>query len=50
MWVTEMTEALQIARLHSSLEGIEPTIWQQAKVPLTATLKALHDVIQVVLG
>lgn len=36
----------RIARLRVSLKGIEPAIWRRVEVPLTATLKALHDVIQ----
>ena len=36
----------RIARLRVSLEGIQPAIWRRIEVPLTATLKALHDVIQ----
>lgn len=28
------------------LDDWQPTIWRRAEVPLTATLKALHDVIQ----
>lgn len=45
-----MTNPDQIARLRITLEGIEPAIWRQVEVPLTATLKALHDVIQAAFG
>ncbi|WP_458437717.1 plasmid pRiA4b ORF-3 family protein [Methylorubrum extorquens] len=41
-----MSTPEQIARLRISLERIEPAIWRRVEVPLTATLKALHDVIQ----
>ncbi|NEU14598.1 plasmid pRiA4b ORF-3 family protein [Methylobacterium sp. BTF04] len=44
--MAELPEIAQIARLHISLEDIEPAIWRQVEVPLTSTLKALHDVIQ----
>ncbi|CAO4194114.1 plasmid pRiA4b ORF-3 family protein [Methylorubrum extorquens] len=44
--MAELVPTDQIARLHLSMEGIVPTIWRQVEVPLTATLKALHDVIQ----
>lgn len=40
----------QIARLRISLEDIVPAIFRQVEVPLTATLKALHDVIQAAFG
>ncbi len=39
-----------IARLRITLEGFEPAVWRQVRVPLTATLKALHDVIQAQFG
>ena len=45
-----MSQTEQIARLRISLEGIEPAIWRQVEVSLTATLKALHDVIQAAFG
>lgn len=45
-----MSKPEQIARLRISLEGIEPVIWRQVEVPLTATLKALHDLIQAAFG
>lgn len=48
--MTELVRTEQIARLRISLEGIEPAIWRQVEVPLTATLKALHDVIQAAFG
>lgn len=53
LWASNITELVtteQIARLRISLEGIEPAIWRQIEVPLTATLKALHDVTQAAFG
>jgi hypothetical protein len=44
--ITEVPQNEQIARLRISLENIEPAIWRRVEVPLTATLKALHDLIQ----
>ncbi|WP_245517709.1 plasmid pRiA4b ORF-3 family protein [Methylorubrum sp. Q1] len=48
--MTELVRTEQIARLRITLEGIEPAIWRQVEVPLNATLKALHDVIQAAFG
>ena len=48
--MTESVTTEQIARLRITLEGIEPVIWRQVEVSLTATLKALHDVIQAAFG
>jgi len=39
-----------IACIRIELQGIEPTIWRQVDVPLSSTLMALHDIIQVVMG
>jgi hypothetical protein len=39
----------RIARLHIQVDDIEPTIWRRVEVPLNATLKALHEVIQAVM-
>ena len=36
----------RIARLHIQLDDVEPAIWRRVEVPLTSTLKAVHDVIQ----
>ncbi|WP_246765093.1 plasmid pRiA4b ORF-3 family protein [Ensifer sp. PDNC004] len=38
----------RIARLHIQLDDIEPLIWRRVEVPLTMSLKGLHDVIQAV--
>ncbi|HEV7252023.1 MAG TPA: plasmid pRiA4b ORF-3 family protein [Mesorhizobium sp.] len=38
-----------IARLHIQLDDWQPIIWRRVEVPATATLKALHDVIQAVM-
>ncbi|MFS8045070.1 plasmid pRiA4b ORF-3 family protein [Rhizobium sp. BR 314] len=39
----------RIARLHIQLDDIEPSIWRRVDVPLTMSLKGLHDVIQAVM-
>lgn len=36
----------RIARLHVQLDDIKPAIWRRVEVPLTSSLKAVHDVIQ----
>jgi hypothetical protein len=36
----------RIARLHIQFDDVQPTIWRRVEVPLTSTLKAVHDVIQ----
>jgi hypothetical protein len=44
-----MTRTDSIARIHIELNGIDPTIWRRVEVPLTTSLKGLHDVIQAVM-
>ena len=44
-----MTSSERIARLHIRLDHIEPTIWRRVEVPITTSLKGLHDVIQAVM-
>lgn len=44
-----MTSSERIARLHIKLDHIEPTIWRRVEVPITTSLKGLHDVIQAVM-
>jgi hypothetical protein len=39
-----------IARLRISLLGTSPEIWRLVDVPLGASLKMLHDVIQAAMG
>ena len=39
-----------VARLGITLQDIEPTIWRRVDVPTSATLLALHDVIQAAFG
>ncbi|BCA63473.1 hypothetical protein HMP09_2707 [Sphingomonas sp. HMP9] len=39
-----------IARVHIVLNDIEPTIWRRVDVPVTASLKMLHDIIQAAMG
>ena len=36
----------RIARRHIQLDDVQPAIWRRVEVPLTSTLKAVHDVIQ----
>ena len=40
----------QIARIRVSLIDTEPEIWRRVDVPLEASLKMLHDVIQGAMG
>jgi hypothetical protein len=44
-----MNHADRIARIRIQLDDIEPAIWRRAEVPLTASLKGLHEVIQAVM-
>ena len=44
-----MTSNERIARLHIKLDHIEPVIWRRVEVPITTSLKGLHDVIQAVM-
>src|ERR1700757_2457433 len=39
----------RIARIRIELNGINPTTWRRVDVPLTTSLKGLHDVIQAVM-
>ena len=39
-----------VARLRIELQEIEPKVWRRVDVPLSSTLLALHDVIQVTFG
>lgn len=39
-----------VARLHIVLDDIEPVIWRRVDVPVTASLKMLHDVVQAAMG
>ena len=41
-----MTEPSRIARLRITLDDTEPTVWRTVEVPLSASLKLLHEVIQ----
>ena len=41
-----MTFADRIARVRIELEGTVPTVWRRVEVPLTTSLRGLHDVIQ----
>ena len=45
-----MTSQDQIARLRISLDESEPEIWRRVEVPLGASLKDLHDIIQAAMG
>ncbi|WP_174280089.1 plasmid pRiA4b ORF-3 family protein [Sphingomonas bacterium] len=44
------TAPIAIARLRISLDGIEPEIWRTVEIPVTSSLKLLHDVIQAAMG
>ena len=44
-----MSHVDRIARLRIALDNWQPAIWRRVEVPLTASLKALHDVIQAVM-
>ena len=39
-----------VARVRITLQDIEPKIWRRVDVPLSTTLMALHDIIQVAMG
>ena len=39
-----------VVRLRVELQNIEPKIWRRVDVPLSSTLAALHDIIQVAFG
>jgi hypothetical protein len=40
----------QVAQLKVSLAGFRPPIWRRVRLPVTATLADLHEVIQVLFG
>ena len=40
----------RIARVRIELQEVEPTIWRQIDMPLSATLEALHEAIQMTMG
>jgi hypothetical protein len=39
----------RIARLRIQLDDVDPAIWRRVEVPLTSTLKAVHEVIQAIM-
>lgn len=39
-----------IARVRIDLEGTDPLVWRELDLPLSTTLAAMHDIIQVVMG
>ncbi len=39
----------RIARLHIQFDDVEPAIWRRVEVPLTSSLKAVHNVIQAIM-
>ena len=39
-----------IARIRIELRSVEPHVWRRVDVPLSCTLLALHDVIQIAMG
>jgi hypothetical protein len=40
----------EIATMRIELLGSEPLIWRQLEVPTSATLKVVHDIVQVAMG
>ncbi len=36
-----------VVRIRIELEGTDPQVWRSVDVPLSSTLTALHDIIQV---
>jgi hypothetical protein len=44
-----MTFVDRIARIRIELDGIDPAIWRRVEVPLTTSLKGLHEIIQAVM-
>ena len=40
----------RIARLRIELQELEPKIWQRIDMPLSTTLEALHEAIQMTMG
>ena len=39
-----------IARIRIELRSVEPHVWRRVDVPLSCTLLALHDIIQIAMG
>jgi hypothetical protein len=44
-----MTQADRITRIRIELNDTDPAIWRRVEVPLTTSLKGLHEVIQAVM-
>lgn len=44
-----MTFGDRIARIRIELDGMDPTVWRRVDVPLSTTLRGLHEVIQAVM-
>lgn len=44
-----MTFVDRIARIRIELDGTDPSIWRRIEVPLTTSLKGLHELIQAVM-
>jgi hypothetical protein len=44
-----MTSSERIARIIVKLDHIDPAIWRRVEVPITTSLKGLHDIIQAVM-
>jgi hypothetical protein len=45
-----MPDTEKIARIRLSLNDIRPENWRRVELPVTSSLKGLHDVIQAVIG
>ena len=43
-----MNQTDRIARIRIQLDGSDPVVWRRVEVPLTTSLKGLHDIIQAV--
>jgi hypothetical protein len=40
----------EIATVRIELRGSDPVIWRQLEVPISITLKGLHDIVQAAMG
>ena len=44
-----MTLVDRVARLRIELQDIDPVVWRRVDVPLTTSLRGLHEIIQAVM-
>ena len=47
---TERAVSERVARLCIELQELEPKIWRRIDMPLSTTLEALHEAIQMTMG